>query len=189
MVDGLACFPLPPPKDARYICLMPYEWTASRTDGARRWTLTAWPHRSLPPQGFATFIGVTAVLMLVPLLAVLGTVLLWGLLPFVVATIWLIWHFLRRSYADGALCEVLDLTSDHIELTRTNPRGPEQHWQANPYWVRADIHAAGGPVPHYLVLTGAGRTVELGAFLAPEERVALFAELSDRLRGMDINAG
>ena len=28
-----------------------------------------------------------------------------------------------------------------------------------------------------LTLTGAGRTIELGAFLAPQERVALAAEL------------
>ena len=46
-------------------------------------------------------------------------------------------------------------------------------WEANPYWVRLKLHEAGGPVPKYLTLSGAGREIELGAFLTPGERVEL----------------
>jgi len=166
---------------------MPYQWSQSE-DGTARWHLRLWPHRSLPPKGFVTFISITAGLMLVPLLAVLGSAVLWGLLPFVVGTIWLIWHFLQRSYKDGELRENLTLWPDQMELVRSTPRKPDQSWQANPYWVRVDIHPKGGPVPHYLTLSGSGREVELGAFLSPEERKTLFTELTDRLRQMDINA-
>ena len=45
------------------------------------WTLILWPHRSLSPQGFAVFIAITFAMLLVPLLSVMGTKILWGLLP------------------------------------------------------------------------------------------------------------
>jgi uncharacterized membrane protein len=38
-------------------------------------------------------------------------------------------------------------------------------------------------VPDYVTLTGAGREVEIGAFLTEDERRALFSELSDLLAG------
>ncbi|WP_245008504.1 DUF2244 domain-containing protein [Paracoccus marcusii] len=43
--------------------------------------MTLWPHRSLPKRGFVWFIGTTATLLLLPILAVLGTQVLWGCCP------------------------------------------------------------------------------------------------------------
>ena len=43
------------------------------------------------------------------------------------------------------------------------------------------LYATEGPVPDYLTLKGDGREVELGAFLAPEERKALAGELRAEL--------
>ncbi|MDJ0631203.1 MAG: DUF2244 domain-containing protein [Rhodobacter sp.] len=167
---------------------MPYQWTEpTGAANSPDWQLAVWPHRSLPPHGFAVFIGVTFVLLLLPLVAVLGSPILWGLLPFLMGVLALTWYFLRRSYADGALHEVLSLWADRIELIRSNPRGPSQSWQANPYWVRIELHEKGGPVENYVTLTGAGRSVEIGAFLSPDERVALHRDLSDRLARLDVN--
>ena len=42
------------------------------------------------------------------------------------------------------------------------------------------MHETGGPVPHYVTLSGNGREVEIGAFLSEEERVELFSELQAR---------
>jgi uncharacterized membrane protein len=36
-------------------------------------------------------------------------------------------------------------------------------------------------VPNYVTLSGAGREVEIGAFLSEDERKALYGELSDRV--------
>ena len=44
------------------------------------------------------------------------------------------------------------------------------------------MHEKGGPVPHYVTLSGKGREVEIGAFLSEDERKALYGELSDALR-------
>lgn len=143
--------------------------------------LQLWPHRSLPRRGFAGFILLTCGLLTLPLMAALGTPVLWGLLPFFIVTVGGLWIALERSYRDGQLLEELCLWSDRIQLVRHNPRGPRQEWQANPYWVRLSLRGSGGPVENYLTLQGGGREVELGAFLSPDERQALHAALSRAL--------
>lgn len=166
---------------------MPYRWTDTPEDDTLR-HLSLWPYRSLSPRGFVVFIAATCLMLLLPLIAVLGSPVLWGLLPFLAGTVWLIWHFLQRSYANARLREDLTARPDRLELTRTNPRGAAQGWQANPYWVRAELHPKSGPVRNYITLDGAGRQVELGAFLTPGERLALFGELTARLRTLNANA-
>ena len=92
-------------------------------------------------------------------------------------TLALIWYFLERSYGDGRLREVLSIWDDHVELVRLNPRGPKQEWEANPHWVKVEIRPEGGPVENYVTLRGNQRTVEVGAFLSPEERDDLYHDL------------
>jgi uncharacterized membrane protein len=157
---------------------MPYEWIPS-DPGEHR--LQLWPHRSLNQRGFVWFVGATAALIAVPLLGILGSPVLWALLPFLLGTIWAIWFALRKNGRDRDIVEDLRLSSDRMELTRHGPNGARRHWEANPYWVRVTLHATGGPVPNYLTLKGEGREVELGAFLSEDERLTLQAELNRRL--------
>ena len=135
------------------------------------------PNRSLTPEGFVLFIGLTCGLALIPMVAMLGTPVLWAILPFFGLAVGGLWLAIARSNADGRLTEELQLWSDRIALVRHNPRGPDQRWEANPFWVRVRLLAEGGPVENYLTLRGAGREVELGAFLSPQER----EELSEAL--------
>ena len=154
---------------------MPYEWLPATPPATR---LHLWPYRSLPKRGFVWFIGGTATLIALPLLAVLGSPVLWGLLPFLVLALAAIWYALNRSYKDGEIVEELTLTPNRITLTRHGPHGRRQDWQANPHWVRVEMLAKGGPVPNYLTLHGGDRLVELGAFLSEDERVTLQGELA-----------
>ena len=169
---------------------MPFEWVGTNGEapeisgaslhsagGLPLARLHLWPHRSLPKRGFVAFIGITFALVLVPLSAVIGTPILWGLLPFVLGTLALTWALLAKSYRDGEILEDLELWSDRVSLTRTPRRGAPRHWEANPYWTEVRIYPEGGPVPQYLTLKGAGREVEIGAFLSPEEREALYPEI------------
>lgn len=144
--------------------------------------LHVWPHRSLPRKGFVWFIGTTAVLLSFPLMAVLGSAVLWGLLPFMAAAIAGLWWAISHSYRSGTSLERLTLERDRITVTRRDPGRAERNWQANPYWIRATLRP--GPVESYLVLTGdhdSGREVEIGAFLTAEERRRLSVELNDAL--------
>jgi uncharacterized membrane protein len=162
---------IPPPLEIE--APMPYEWT--KTDGAK--TLRLWPHHSLPRRGFVGFIGGTALLISLPLFFVLGSAVLWGLLPFFVAAVAGMYWALERNYRDGDILEVLTFHTTRLHLSRHGPRGRHQVWEANPHWARVELHQTGGPVPNYITLRGGPREVEIGAFLSEEERIALSAEL------------
>lgn len=174
---------------------MPYEWViepkkAPEQSGAFSYggadgplaKLHAWPNRSLPKKGFVLFIGVTWVMLMLPMVALLGTAVLWGLLPFMLGALALIWWSLQRSYKDGELLEELTLWRDHITLTQQSAHKPAKHWEANPHWVEPKIRPTGGPVGHYITLRGNNREVELGKFLSEDERESLFGEIQVALR-------
>ncbi len=144
--------------------------------------LHLWPHQSLQPRGFAGFILITFSLSLMPLFAVMGSVVLWGLLPFMLAALGAIWVALSRSRRDAQILEVLTLSDDRAHLLRRNPRGDVLEWDCNRYWATPSLHEKDGPVPHYVTLSGNGREVEIGAFLSEDERVALYGELTSALR-------
>ena len=158
---------------------MPYEWQPGDPAGDR---LHLWPYRSLGRRGLVGFVGLTAAFIALPLVALIGTTVLWGLLPFLALTVWGLWAALQRSFRDAEIIEDLVIGPDQVRLTRHGPRGQWLDWQANRHWLRIERHATGGPVPQYLTLHGGTRVVEIGAFLTPEERLALERELRARLR-------
>lgn len=159
-------------------------------DSPARARIELTPNQSMGPRGFVVVIALTAAMLALPMIAVLGTAVLWGLLPFMGAALWALWYALRRNSAERAsLRETLILTRDHIALTRHEPRARAPlTWEANPYWVQLHLRDAGGPVDHYLTLQGGGREVELGAFLSPEERIALHDDLTRTLTRMRAGA-
>lgn len=158
---------------------MPYEWRDIPPDMAE---LRLWPYRSLSTKGFAWVIGLTAAALALPLIAVTGSAVMWGLLPFAALPIWGLWVAIRHNWRSGETEEILRLTQASLHLTRRDPGRPDRHWQTNPYWARLSLRPA--PVPDYLTITGDGREIELGAFLSPEERRALHDDLTARLRNL-----
>jgi uncharacterized membrane protein len=161
---------------------MPYHWSHPPRGADPDLELELWPHRSLPRRGFAAFVLATFGLITVPLYPLLGTAVLWGLLPFLLLAVGGVWWALEATYRSARMHEVLTIAPDELRLVRTNPRGDVQEWVCNRYWARVRMHEAGGPVEHYLTLKGAGREVEIGAFLSEDERKALHGELADAIR-------
>ncbi len=138
------------------------------------------PHRSLSNQGFFATIMFTACAFLLPLLAFLGTHALWTLLFFVAPAVAALWYFIRRNDKDGTLYEEVRLWPDLIAVHRMNPRKADQYWHANPYWVTVHMRDT-KKCPSYLTLKGAGREIELGAFLSEDERKDLEQDLRKHL--------
>ena len=158
---------------------MPYEvnWNGASADvgapsssKALPLEVRLWPHNSLAPSGFVWFMAATLGMLAIPLVGLLGTVALWGVLPFMLAVVGLLWLSLNRSWRDRSIEETFALTSDAATLIRRDPNGTTRDWTANPYWVRIEMHPKVGTVEDYLTLHGGPRDVEIGAFLTPEER-------------------
>lgn len=136
----------------------------------------------MPKRGFVGVIALFCALALVPLLIFMGSVFFWVLLAFMCLVLSGTWWALQKNYNDAELLEVLDIFDNHLMLVRTEPNGKVKDWEANPYWTSLHITPDQGPVQHYLTLKGNNREVELGAYLTPEEREALYSELQLRLR-------
>ncbi|NNE51122.1 MAG: DUF2244 domain-containing protein [Sulfitobacter sp.] len=159
---------------------MPYQWTTQPDSEPQEMRL--WPHQSLPPKGFAAFILTTFTLILIPTLPLLGTTLLWGLLPFVLLAVAGIYFALQHNHKSRQIEEVLTIDTENAHLTHRTAKGEVKEWACNRYWTKVTKYDAEGPIPHYVTLRGEGREVEIGAFLSEEERIALFDDLNRSLR-------
>lgn len=149
--------------------------------------LTLWPNRSSGVRDMRIVLIIVAVGLSLPLFALMNSPVGWGMLPFFLVVLIGLYIALTRNYRDGALTEVLRLTSDHISVIRTEPNGNTKHWDANPYWVKVKLHP-NAKLENYLTLSGNGRDIELGAFLSPEERQALYDALMDGMRRVSRHA-
>lgn len=154
---------------------MPYKWTSAPDETPQ--TLRLWPHNSLPARGMAAFILATFAMILIPVITLLGTPVLWGLLPFALVPVWGMYHALQKNKRARNIVETLTLDEKQAHLTRTEPSGAVIEWDCNRYWTTITKYETDGPVPHYVTLKGKGREVEIGAFLSEDERVALYDEL------------
>lgn len=152
---------------------MPYTWSETPVEK----TLTLWTHQSMTPRGFSWFIGLTAAMLALPLFAVLGSAVAWVLMVFFLAAIAAIWRAITVNQHHRSTREELKLTDARVALDHIPPSGAALTWEANPHWVTVNLRND-GPVENYLTLRGGGREVELGAFLTPEERAALYDELN-----------
>ncbi len=162
-----------------YVLTMPYRWNQTSKSEQE---LRLWPHNSLPPRWAMWVIFSVFLFGLIPLLAVLGSVLLWGLLPFLLITVLGLWIAIQSNYRSRSVFEVLTLTGTHARLVQHHPRNGRQEWSCNRFWARPEMHKHGGPVPNYVTLCGDGREVEIGAFLSEDERIALYDDLTKKLR-------
>lgn len=159
---------------------MPYEWQTSPDAALQKMRL--WPHQSLPAKGFAAFILATFTMILIPTMTLLGTVLLWGMLPFVLMAVGGVYLALQSNYKSRQIEEILTLDGTNAHLSHRTPKGEVKEWQCNRYWTQVLKYESDGPVPQYVTLRGEGREVEIGSFLSEAERVELFDDLQRSLR-------
>ncbi len=127
------------------------------------------PNRSLPRWGFWLLMAVLAVFLgsLGFAFAQLGA---WPVAGFCGLEVALVWGAFHLNYRSGRMFEAVRLDDDGLTVKRHVPNRPTRSWQFQPTWVRV---AMDEPPQHdsKLTLSSHGRTVAIGTFLSPEERL------------------
>ena len=122
------------------------------------------PHRSLTQVGFRV---VMAVLIAFGILSgviflVLGA---WPVLAFLGLDVVLVYLAFRASYAGGRVHEHIRLSPVVLTVERVDRRGRQRRFELQPHWLRVDVSQS----PSGLRLSSRGRSVDVGAFLPPDE--------------------
>jgi uncharacterized membrane protein len=108
----------------------------------------------------------------------------WPVVGFFGLDVALVYWAFKASYRSGRLHEKIRLTDDVLEVQRVSPFGRVEVWRYQPYWVRVDID---DPPEHHsqLTLRSHGRSLTVGAFLAPAQRLEVAQALRAALREQD----
>lgn len=142
---------------------------ASGDDPAPAFEALLYPNRSLPSAGFAAVMGVV-----IAVNVTLGVYFMaqgaWPVLVFGGLDVFLVWLAFKVSYRQGRLHERVRLTRNALSISRVLPSGHESRWRLQPFWTRIDLVDPGEHDAQVRVLSK-GRTLLLGSFLSPEERV------------------
>lgn len=104
----------------------------------------------------------------------------WPVMPFMgLDVLALAWAF-RASRRAARGHERIIVRAGDVEISRVPASGAPSATHFNPYWLQVRI-TEDMEQPRHLLLSSHGRTIELGRFLAPEERVRFAAMLKNAL--------
>lgn len=134
-----------------------------------------YPHRSLGRNGYAILIAGTAMIMLIYglVFVVIGA---WPIFGFLGGEWLLFWILFRKHHRGDDRAERIRVYPDHLLLERYDRRGGHTALRLQPYWLNVILERAEEP-DNALYLRSHGRTIAVGAFLSPQERRDLAAEL------------
>jgi uncharacterized membrane protein len=146
--------------------------------------LTLWPNRSLTEKKFYIVILVLFLTMLIPIAPFLGTTSLNAILPFSILTISLLYILVRLNYRGAKIREDIKIWPNLIEIKRYEADGTKKEWRANPFWTKINIYTESQKIENYLTLKESGREIELGSFLAPNERLEVKKKIETTISNM-----
>lgn len=138
----------------------------------------AWlrPHRSLTRRGLALVLAIAAV----PSFG-LGVVFLslgaWPVTGFLGLDVLLLYVAFRLNNRAARESERVRLSETELTVDRHAVDGQAEHWSFQPNWLRVDVDDPPRP-DSKLLLSTHGRSLAIGQFLPPAERV----EVADALR-------
>ena len=141
---------------------------------------TLYPHRSLTPRAFMLLFGAFGAASFVTgvIFASMGA---WPVLGFFGVDVLLFYIAFRINYRRARLREIVRVTRQQLTVMRVQPDGRQAVWSFEPAWTRVELHK---PAEHdcRLEIASGRRTLALGEFLPPEERVAFAGTLRAALR-------
>jgi uncharacterized membrane protein len=138
------------------------------------------PYRSLSRFGFILFMSavVSAYVIVGGYFFSIGA---WPVFGFMGAEVLLLYILFRLNYRDARAYETLDMTPSNLAVCKVDAKGRESRHDFQPHWLKVEID---DPVEHHSQLTIAshGKSLTLGSFLTPGERVEVAGEIRGALR-------
>ncbi len=139
------------------------------------------PHRSLGPRGFAVLMSVTAVLAaLISLRFLLLSTKAWPVALFMCLDVVVLYWAFRVNYRSATEREDVWLDSKTLDVRQRARNGSEQVISLNPHWVKVELRVL-NEFQNQLQLISHGRTLAIGSFLAPHERIEIGDEIQSAL--------
>jgi uncharacterized membrane protein len=138
------------------------------------------PHRSLTPVAFRRFIVIfclTNVAFSLPFF-VIGA---WPVAGFMGLDALALYVAFRINFRSARAYETIELTPLELVFAKIGEKGQRAEWRFNPSWVRLEqkVHAEFGS--ERVTLVSRGESVEIGAFLGPEQKAKLARDLGRAL--------
>jgi uncharacterized membrane protein len=138
------------------------------------------PHRSLTPADFRCFIFVFCVanvVFSVPFFMI-GA---WPVAGFMGLDAVALFVAFKVNFRSARAYETLELTPLELVFVKIGEKGQRAEWRFNPSWVRLEqiVHEEFGS--ERVALVSRGVSVEIGAFLGPEQKAELARELGKAL--------
>jgi uncharacterized membrane protein len=138
------------------------------------------PHRSLGKGGFRVFMMAIFVLSAFVSLPfyLMGA---WPVVGFMGLDVLALYLAFQINFRSARAYEELRLTPLELLFARVSARGARREWRFNPSWVRFERieHEEFGT--QRLSLVSRGRSLEVGAFLGPEQKAEFAAQFSRAL--------
>jgi len=127
------------------------------------------PHTSLPPAGFTVLMAVLCVISFAAGIAFV-TMGAWPVFGFFGLDVALLYLAFRINYRHAQRYETVRLTPNRLAIERVSPRGNVERFEFQPYWLRVMMD---DPPQHEsrLILRSHGRSLAIGSFLTPVERL------------------
>jgi uncharacterized membrane protein len=132
------------------------------------------PYRSLSPAGFNLLMMTIVGLSFFTGLAfwLMGA---WPVVGFMGLDILLIQFAFRMSYRQARAFEEVEVTRSALTVRKVSPSGRSREYGFNPYWARLVVDRYPDRLISRLSIASHGRELDIGKFLAPNERES-FAE-------------
>jgi uncharacterized membrane protein len=138
------------------------------------------PYRSMTPRAFKNFIiGFCCVnLVLSAPFFILGA---WPVVGFMGLDVLALYIAFRINFRSADAYETVELTALELVFAKVTARGQREVWRFNPSWVRLEQETHEEFGTERVALVSRGQSVEIGAFLGPEQKAALARDLARAL--------
>lgn len=105
----------------------------------------------------------------------------WPIAPFMGLDVALLYWAFRTSEVAARAFEHVRLTTSQLSILYRSGRGEEKRTELNPYWVTVNLEEP-ADMPRKLWLRSHGKSIQIGSFLGPRERLNFAQELRAALR-------